>query len=150
VPAAIGVLGAVILALALVARLPGLVVWGLAVLAGGYAVALLLRSGTIDGEAPLYAAGLLVCAELSFWSLELHLPTDPGITGRRAARVVLLALIGGGISALVLAVSELAWSGGLGLEALGVAATAAALVLVALLARSAAGRPLDSELPSSR
>ena len=151
VPAGISALGALMLAVAIVARFRGLVVWALAVLAGGYVVALLLRSGTIDGEAPLYAAGLLVCAELSFWSMELQLPADPGITGRRASRVVLLALIGGGVSALVLAVSELAWSGGLGLEALGVAAAAAALVLVALLARSAAGRPVDaSEVPSSR
>src|SRR5262249_28614081 len=70
VTAAISLLGTLMLALAIVARFPGLVVWALAVLAGGYVVALLLRSGTIDGEAPLYAAGLLVCAELSFWSLE--------------------------------------------------------------------------------
>src|SRR5262249_60037313 len=100
---------------------------------------------------PVSGAGWGVGAELWFGSRGRQLPADPGMNGRRAGRVVLLALVGGGISALVLAVSELAWSGGLGLEALGVAAAAAALTLVALLARSAAGRPADpAEVPSPR
>ena len=138
--AGVGLLGALILVVALVARFPGLVAWAVALLGAGYSAALLLEGGTIDAGAPLYAVGLLLLAELAYWSLELHLPSDPGITARRVGRLVLIALVAGGVSALVLAASELAAEGGLGLEALGVAAAGAALALVALLARSAAGR----------
>jgi hypothetical protein len=127
-----------VLLVALVARLPSLVLSGVAILGAEYAVSLLLRGGTIDGKAPLFAVGLLLVAEGSYWSFEPHLPSDPGIAGRRLGRLAILGLVGGGVSALVLAVSELAAEGGLGLEALGVAAAGGALTLVALLALSAA------------
>jgi hypothetical protein len=132
---AVGGLGLLALVVALAGRLTGLLPWAIALVAGEYATALLLRGGTIDGAAPLYGAGLLVLAELAYWSLELPLAAEPGIATRRAARLALLALVGGGVAALVLAASELATEGGLVLEAFGVAAAAGALALVALLAR---------------
>ena len=134
--AGVGGLAAILLVLALSVRLPGLVAWAIAVAGGAYAAALLLRNGTIDGFAPLYAVGLLLVAELAYWSLELHVPSEEGIVARRAGRLALLALVSGGVAALVLAASELAAEGGLALEAIGVAAVGGALALVAVLLRS--------------
>ena len=139
VVAAVGLLGVLLLLVALAGQLPAVVAWAVALLGAAYATALLLRGGTIDGLAPVVAVGLLLTAELAYWSLEPHLPSDRGIARRRAQRLALLALVGGGVSALVLAASEAAGRGGLGLEALGVAAAAGALAVVAWLSRSAAG-----------
>ena len=136
--AAVGLLGMLLLLVALAARLPAIVAWAVALLGAEYTTALLLRAGTIDGLAPVVAVGLLLTAELSYWSLEPHLLSDRGIARRRAQRLALIALVGGGVSALVLAASEAAGQGGLGLEALGVAAAAGALAVVAWLARGAA------------
>ena len=136
VVAGVGGFAAILLLLALALRLPNLVAWAIASAGGTYAVSLLLTGGTIDGFAPLYAVGLLLVAELAYWSLELHVPSEPGIVARRAGRLALLLLVSGGASALVLAVSELAAEGGLELEALGVAALGGALALVAVLLRS--------------
>jgi hypothetical protein len=138
VVAAVGLLGMLLLVVALAVRLPAVVAWAVALLGAAYASALLLRAGTIDGLAPVVAVGLLLTAELSYWSMEPHLPSDRGIGRRRAQRLALIALVGGGVSALVLAASEAAGRGGLGLEALGVAAAAGALAVVAWLARAAA------------
>ncbi len=135
--AGVGMLGMLLLVAALVVQVPAVAAWGVALLGAEYATALLLRGGTIDPFAPVVAVGLLLVAELAYWSLEPHLAGDRGIARRRVQRLVLLALVTGGVSAIVLAASEAAGRGGLGLEAIGVAAAAAALAIVALLARSA-------------
>ena len=133
VVAGVGGFAVILLVVALATRLPGVVAWAIACAGGAYAVSLLLTGGTIDGFAPLYAVGLLLISELAYWSLELQMPAEPGIVNRRAGRLALLLLVSGGVSALVLAVSELATEGGLALEALGVAALGGALALVAVL-----------------
>jgi hypothetical protein len=137
IPVAVGAIALILLVASLVIRLPSLVAWALGVLGATYAVALLLRGETIDALAPVYAVVLLLVGELAYWSLELHLPAAPDAAARRAGRLALLALVAGGIAALVLAVSEAAGEGGLGLEAAGVVAAGGTLALVALLARSA-------------
>lgn len=134
---AIGGVGVLLLATALAARLPQLVSWSVVLIGSAYAVALLVRSETIDGTAPLFAVGLLLVAELAYWSVETSVPTEPGILSRRIGRLALLALVSGGIAAVVLAASELAVEGGLLLEGLGVLAAGAALALVVALARRA-------------
>jgi hypothetical protein len=132
---ACGGAGLVALGLALVIRLPGVLPWSLALLGVEYAVALLLRGERIDSVAPLYAAGLLVVAELAYWALETPVRLEPALASRRTGRLTLVTLLAGGASAFVLAASELATHGGLLLEGLGVAALGAALALVAALAR---------------
>jgi hypothetical protein len=139
----VGGLALVLLAVSLVVRLPSLVAWALGVVGAEYAVALMLRGETIDAYAPIFAVGLLVVGELAYWWLELHLPAEPGAVRRRVGRIMLLTLVAGGISTLVLAASEAATAGGLGLEALGVAAAGAVLALVALLARFARAPDAD-------
>jgi len=135
--AGVGLVGLLLLLAALAVQAPAVVAWGVALLGAEYATALLLRGGTIDPLAPVVAVGLLLVAEFAYWSTEPHPPGDRGIARRRLQRLVLLALVAGGVSAIVLAVSEAAGRGGLGLEAIGVAAAAGALAVVALLARSA-------------
>lgn len=135
--ALLGMTGWLLLAGALAAGFPAVVAPGLVALGAEYALSL---GQTVDGRAPLYAAGLLIVAELSYWSLELRLgiAAEAGtmrvrallVTGLTAAAVVL-----GGI---MLGLSGLRLGGGIGWEIVGLAAAAGALALVAALARRAA------------
>ncbi len=118
-------------------RWPGALLWALVLLGAEYAGFLLIHGETIDGFAPLYATGLLLCSELAFWSMERHVPGDrPGLLRRRATLIGAAALAAGGVTGVVLSMSELSVRGGLGLEALGVAAAVAAFALLARLART--------------
>jgi hypothetical protein len=124
---------------ALAGRWPPLLAAALA-LAGGEYAALLAVNGSLDlgATTALYAGGLLFVAELAFWSLEEQAaPDDRGLVLRRLAE--LLVLVAGAVfaSALVLAASEVELGGGIGLEAVGVAAATATLALVAWLAARA-------------
>ena len=136
--AAIGIAGVLVLLLALAARSEGLLPWALALGGAQYAVFLVLERGAVDAYAPLYAAGLLLSAELGYWSVERHVEGDrPGLGRRRLSLVVASCLAAGGLGGVILTASELSVSGGLGLEILGVAAAVGALALLARLARSA-------------
>lgn len=117
------------------------IAWTLVLLAVAYAGALALADdGTVDAAAPLYGAGLLVLAELSYWSVELR-----GL-GREEGRVVLRRLGALGVltcasvllGALVVVVTAAPLGGGLLWDAIGVAAAAATLAIVAQLARASA------------
>jgi hypothetical protein len=109
------------------------------VLAGAqYGLMLLVRDGAIDAFTPAYSAGLLLLAELAYWSLEPDVPGERGLAARRAGLVAAATLAAAGIGAVVLSISELAAEGGLLLEAAGVVAATAVLVLVVLLARRVA------------
>ena len=133
----------------LVAGLAGggsvLVPASLAGLGAEYAVHVLADDRPMDLAAALYAAGLVVVAELSYWSLErrVRIAEEPGSTARRVAH---LALVAGGslaLGALLLGVSDAAGGGGLGMELVGVLAAVATLgVVVALVERRAKTRRL--------
>jgi hypothetical protein len=137
---AAGALGAagvalVLAAVALGRRRP--VAWALVVLAAQYALGLAGRDGRLDGGAPFVAVGLLLLAELAYWSVEL------ARTGREEAAAALrrLAALGAlGVAALALATlvlaataiplgSSEAWT------VVGLAAAAAAVALIASLAQ---------------
>jgi hypothetical protein len=133
--AMIGVVGVVLLAAALVLRLPALVTAGLALVGAEYAALFVIRGDTLDVRAPLYGAAFLVVAELGFAAIELRAGTpEPGLVPRRAAWLVGAAAAGVVVGLVVLAAAAAPFDGGLGLEALGVAA---AIVLVAALGRAA-------------
>jgi hypothetical protein len=130
-------LGAVLFVLvALGGRFAGLLPWALALAGGEYAAYLVIREGTIDGLAPVYAAGLLLVAELAYWSLDPYV-RGPGerLLFRRGSLVLAACVAAGGVGGLILAVAEFSVSGGLGLEILGVAAAIGALALLARLSR---------------
>lgn len=106
-------------------------------LAAAYAISLSAGGQVVDSRAPLYAAGLLLAAELAYWSLERRSPgrDEPGAIARRTAALLALVLGSVGLGALLLATVELPAGGGLVLEAAGVAAATATLALLAALAR---------------
>ena len=114
----------------------------LALLAGEYAVSLALRDlGTVDTAAPLVGAGLLVLAELAYWSVELGGPgrEETGLLVRRLAALTMLACLSVGLGALVVVVTALPLGGGLLWDAIGVVAAAGVLAVVASLARRESG-----------
>jgi hypothetical protein len=134
---AIGLVAFALLLVSLVAAWPGGIPWTLGLLGGEYATALALRGdGTVDAAAPLYGAGLLVLAELAYWSADLR-----GL-GREETRVVLLRLAALAVlaflsvllGAFIVVVTAAPLGGGLLWDALGVVAAAATLAIVARLA----------------
>ena len=125
----VGAIGVGVLAAALVLRFPPLIAPGLALLGAEYAVLFVVRGDTIDVRAPLYGAAFLVTAELAFGAVELRAGrAEPVLAARRAATLVLLALGSVAIGLVVLAASATPLEGGVGLEAVGVAAAVGLLV----------------------
>jgi len=135
---AIGLAGALLLALALLARLGGLVPWAILLAGAEYGAFLAIHETSVDGYAPIYAAGLLLVTELAYWSMEPRVQgaVGEGLTTRRVTLLIAVCVAAGGIGGLILAMSEASVNGGLWLEALGVAAAVGALALLARLARS--------------
>jgi hypothetical protein len=136
--------GARLAALALLALVSALVLgWSsfvplsLALLGATYAVHLSVDDTALDTKAPLFAAGLLLTAELAYWSLEERerVRSEPGDSLRHLGLVAALGLLGLVAAAAVLAVADLARAGGLAVDVLGAAAAAAVLLVVVLLAR---------------
>jgi hypothetical protein len=133
--AMIGAVGVAVLAAALVLRIPALVSPALALLGAEYAALFLVRGDTLDVRAPLYGAAFLVVAELGFTALELRAGRpEPGLVPRRAAMIVGAAAAGVIVGLIVLAAAATPLNGGIGLEAVGIAA---AVALVAALGRAA-------------
>jgi hypothetical protein len=131
----VGVLGAALLAVALLGRWPSLMPWAISFLAAQYAASLLIRGGGIDELAPLYAAALLVIAELAYWAIEER----PGRGGRPAmlGRLARLAALGLGAAAAggaVLIASEGGAGSGLELKILGLVAATTTLGLLTTMA----------------
>jgi hypothetical protein len=117
-------------------RIPGLAAWGVALCGAEYAVMLGFRT-TVDRWAPIVAAALFVAAELAFRAAE----SGDSTPDREVAVRSSLWLAGGALLATALGSILLAAAGGanagLGFEALGVAATVAALAfLVGVVARA--------------
>jgi hypothetical protein len=136
--AGIGIAGFAMLAAGLVLRRSAFFLWALALFGANYAVWLALGTHALDQRIPIVGAGLLLCAELAFDSLEpevgrLEAPTVLA----RAIVLVILVLASVGAGALVLAAASVPLTGGVAITALG--AVAAVLVL-ALITRLAAER----------
>jgi hypothetical protein len=118
--------GAVLIVAAVWARWSALVACGLAALGSAYAVG--LPSGhAVWLATPLVAAGLLALGEAAFYGAERATGTE--YSGRQAARVVLAALAGLAISALVLLAATIAVRSSLVLT---LAGTLAAVIAIAL------------------
>jgi len=117
------VLGAVLLGVALVFGGEGL---GAALfLAGGTYIAAVAAAGDqVDGSAPLVAALLLLCGELSAWSVDerFAIRAESQLAWRRGTAVAVLALAGLAVAALVVALSAVPPNHGLAWTVLGAAA----------------------------
>ncbi len=136
-------------ALALLALIGALVLgWtplipaSLLLLGGLYGTQLAIDDAPLDGVAALVAAGLLVTAELGYWSLEERgtMKSEPGDGLRRAAFVSALALCAVVSAELLLVLVEGLRAGGLAVDLLGAVAAGAVLLLVVVIARRAGPR----------
>lgn len=115
-------------------------VWpGVAAVGAAYVVALLANVDAVDTWAAGYAALLLLVAELAHAAAGMPEMRSADAASRvRYSRVVLAAMLGGfGAAELMVAASSSGGSGGAQVTALGVAAAAAALGVLAAGARRA-------------
>jgi hypothetical protein len=130
----IGALGVAILAVALGGRWASLVPLGITGVGAAYAVFLSLRPETVDPYATAVAAGMFLGAELAFWSLEPSVArADRRVALRRIAWLALAVVAVGLLAGSLLLVAG-GTSGGVALEAAGVAAAVALLAVLAVLA----------------
>jgi hypothetical protein len=108
-------------------------------LAGGmYAAELAIADTPLDVGAPAVAAGLYLCAELAYWSLDERerWSGDPGDRLRRVALVALLAVASFLVAASLLALADAVRARGLALDLLGAVAAAAVVAIVLVVARA--------------
>jgi hypothetical protein len=133
-----GVVAALVLLAGIVLRAGPLVGAGLLLVGLDYGVSLVTRSGTAGYGVVPYAAGLVLAAELAFWSLET--PREWGLVRRRAFLVASLTGGASAVAALVVAVASASSGRSVAFELLAFAGAAAALLLVARLASSSAAR----------
>ena len=137
--AGVGGLALLSLAAAVVARSQVLVAWAVAFGGAEYAVFLALRGDTVDAWAPIVGAALFFAAELGCRATErADAAPEISVVARSMAALFGCVVAVAALGAVLLALAGGA-EGGLGLEALGVAAAVVALaLLVALAARTAA------------
>ena len=140
-PVAAGAVGAVVLvSLALVTGRAAPLPFALVLLGAVYAV----PEGERAVWAPLYGSGLLVCAELAYWSLESRVsqPVHGDVVTPRLAAVLLLGAASVPAGALVLLAAEAGLDRSPATTAVAALALAACVGLLAMLARARpAGAP---------
>ena len=109
----------------------------LLLLAAAYVLGLLVGHHSLDEAAPLVGAGLLLCAELATWSLELRfrVALEPALRLQRVRAVGLLVFAGLAAASLVLVVAATSIGGGLAWAMLGSAAAVGAIALAAFVRR---------------
>ena len=129
------------LATGLAARWSAALASGVALLGVEQAVRLATGPSSVDAWTPLYAAGFLLVAELAWWSIEPRVPAwaQYGMALRRLALIVLACAGAAALSALVVLAAGTPVHGGVALELVGVIAAAAAVAVVAAVARSRVG-----------
>jgi hypothetical protein len=129
-------IGALFLVAALV-RWEGALGWALGLCGATYVAGVVIHGGAVDGTAPLIAVLLLLCGELTAWSLAERgsLRVDNTVEWRRALAVAGLALAGLFVAGLIVALSGVQPGGGLIWTALGAAAAVAAAGGAAALVR---------------
>ena len=115
------------------------VVIALVLLGAAYAAILVIDDPPLDGHSVIVGGAMLAVGELAFLSVETRsaVTAEAGAVARRVASVAMLVLLTLGVGATVLAVVDLLRTGGLAIEAVGVAAAAGAVGLLVLAARDA-------------
>jgi hypothetical protein len=136
--------GVVLFALGLAVRSAGTLGLGLAVIGAGYAVLFVAEGESLDRFTPAFAAGLMLVAELGFWSIEPRIPawSEPAVAEWRLAGIAGACVGAAVLAALALvAAAGATGTGGLAVESLGVVAALGAVVLIIVLVGR---RPVDS------
>ena len=118
---------------------PEPLVVALALLGGAYAVILAIDEPPLDGRAAIVGALMLAVGELGYLSLGARsaVTDEAGTLARRIAGVMTLVLLALAAGATVLIVVDVFRTGGIVVEAVGVAAAATAVGLLVLAARGA-------------
>jgi hypothetical protein len=111
----------------------------IALIGGSYAAELAIDDVPLDAAAPIVAVGLLLAAELAYWSLDER-NRATGDTGQDLRRTALVALGAAGtllLGVVLLALVDEVRARGLALDVLGVLA---AVFVLAIVLTSRAGR----------
>jgi hypothetical protein len=134
----LGGAGLFFFALGLVLRTSAALALGIALLGAEQAVRLAAGPREADPWIPIYAIGFLLAAELAWWSIEPRVAAwaEPEVAVWRLATVGMACAGAGVLAALVLLAAGTPIAGGVGLELVGVLAATAAVVVVAVVARS--------------
>jgi hypothetical protein len=135
--APVAALGALLLLFVLARGTDDVLGWSLGLAGAAYAGATIAHGTHVDEAAPLVAVALLLCGELSAWSLDErpHVAAERGVLAARAAGVAALAVASLAVSALVVALSVASVGGGLLWTVLGAAAAVGVLALTVRVAR---------------
>jgi hypothetical protein len=130
--APVGAFGALLLVFVLVREADELLGWSLLLAGVAYAGATIAHGTHVDEAAPLVGAGLLLCAELSAWSLDERWPirAERGVSAARLTGIAALCVAGLAVSALVISLATASVGGGLIWTVLGAAAVVGVLVVV--------------------
>jgi hypothetical protein len=139
-----GAVAALVLLVGIVFRAGSLVGLGLFLAGVDYAVSLVTRSGTAGYGVVPYAAGLVLAAELAYWSLEA--PREWALVRRRAVLVAALAGGASAVAALVVAAASASSGRSVAFELVAFGGAIGALLLVARLT-SATVAERTSNLP---
>jgi len=109
----------------------------IALAGGSYALELAIDDAPLDVAVPVVAVGLLLAAELAYWSLDerSRVPGDPGQGLRRAALVALGAMGALVVASALLALVDEVRGRGIALDLAGAVATVAVVVMVLATAR---------------
>jgi hypothetical protein len=128
----------VALVAALVQGWSWLVPAAVALAGGSYAVELATDDAPLDVASPVVAVGLVLAAELAYWSLDERscVPGDPGQSLRRAALVALGALSALVVASALLALVDEVRGRGIALDLAGAAAVVAVVVTVLATTRN--------------
>jgi hypothetical protein len=126
-----------VLVAALVHGWPSLVPVAVALAGGVYALELAIDDAPLDLATPAVAVGLLLAAELAYWSLDDREQAvgDPGDGLRRAAFVALLGVGALVVAGILLVLVDEVRARGLALDLVGAVAAVAVFVTVLVTAR---------------
>jgi hypothetical protein len=136
VAALVGAVAALVLLAGIVLGATSLVGAGLFLVGLDYAASLATRSGTAGYGVVPYAAGLVLAAELAYWSLEA--PREWALVRRRALLAAVLAGASAAVAALVVAVASASSGRSVAYELLAFGGAIGALLLIARLTRATA------------
>ena len=111
----------------------------LALLGAAYAAILVIDEPALDGRSAIVGAALLAIGELGYLSVEVRpaVTEEAGAATRRVAFVAMMTLFALGVGSAMLALVDLLRTGGIAIEAVGVAAAAGVVGLLVLAAREA-------------
>jgi hypothetical protein len=135
----IGAAAVVLLLVGLLLRWSAALAVAIALLGAQQATRLGLGPDALDEATPLVAGGLLLAAELAWWSIEPRVPAwaEPRVAVWRVATVALTCVAAMVVSAVVVVAAGAPVAGGTLLLLTGIVAATAALAVLAFVARNA-------------